>query len=72
MISEDVDESFVNVNGFGRMSRRQALRSAAAFLRNMAEKIEEDVNIPLHYFDMAKDHYKAAISDRPERGHSGF
>lgn len=61
MLFEDVDEQLVTVAGFGRMTRQQALQTTITYLRQMAEKLEEGVVVPLHYFDLAQDHYKAVI-----------
>lgn len=64
LISEDVNESpIVVVPGYGQMTKQQAMNSTIAYLRQMAEQLEQGNAIPLHYFDMAKDHYKAAIGD---------
>ena len=64
MISEDIDEQLITVDGFGRMTKQQAINSTISFLRQMAEKLEEGANVPLHYFDMAKAHYQAAINNQ--------
>jgi hypothetical protein len=64
MISEDVNESPpVTVTGFGQMTKQQALNSTITYLRQMAEQLEQGVAIPLHYFDMAKDHYQAFLGE---------
>lgn len=64
MISEDVnDEPLVTVTGFGQMTKHQALQATITYLRQMADKLEEGIGIPTHYFDMAKDHYKAVIGE---------
>ena len=64
LLSEDVgDEPLIAVKGFGQMTKRQAIQSTITYLRQMAEKLEQGVGIPLHYFDMAKDHYMAAIGE---------
>jgi hypothetical protein len=63
-ISEDVnDEPLVTVAGFGQMTKHQALQTTITYLRQMADKLEEGIGIPMHYFDMAKDHYKAVIGE---------
>ncbi|MCK9558041.1 MAG: hypothetical protein M0R50_08395 [Candidatus Cloacimonetes bacterium] len=62
MISEDVNETLVNVDGFGRMTKQQAMQTTVTYLRQMAEALEQGVNIPTNYFDLAKSHYIAAIS----------
>ena len=63
-ISEDVGEpTMVLVPGFGRMTKQQAIQTTITYLRQMAEKLEEGVSIPLSYFDLAKDHYKAAVGE---------
>jgi len=64
MISEDVNESpLVAVPGFGQMSKQQALNSTIIYLRQIAEKLEQGTAVPLHYFDMAKDHYLAFLGE---------
>jgi hypothetical protein len=64
MISEDVNESPpVTVPGFGQMTKQQALNSTITYLRQMAEQLEQGTAIPLHYFDMAKDHYQAFLGE---------
>jgi hypothetical protein len=63
-ISEDVNESpLVAVQGFGQMTKQQALNSTISYLRQMAEQLEQGNTIPLHYFDMAKDHYQAFLGE---------
>lgn len=56
-------EPLVTVAGFGQMTKHQALQTTIKYLQQMAEKLEQGVGIPLHYFDMAKDHYKAVIGE---------
>jgi hypothetical protein len=64
MIPGDVNEEpVVFVPGYGRMTKQQAINSTITYLRQMAEKLEEGVAVPLSYFDLAKDHYKAAIGE---------
>jgi predicted deacetylase len=64
MISEDVNESpLITVPGFGQMTKQQALNSTITYLRQMAEQLEQGAAIPLHYFDMAKDHYQAFLGE---------
>jgi len=64
MISEDVNESpLITVPGFGQMTKQQALNSTITYLRQMAEQLEQGTAIPLHYFDMAKDHYQAFLGE---------
>ena len=73
-ISEIVDgmadpgsEPLVTVDGFGRMTKQQALQTTIKYLRQMAEKLEQGIGVPLHYFDMAKDHYMAVIGETKPR-----
>jgi hypothetical protein len=66
MISEDVNETLISVPGFGQMTKQQALNSTIQYLRQMAEKLEQGAGIPLHYFDLAKVHYEAAIGEVQE------
>ncbi|MFA5767294.1 MAG: hypothetical protein WC919_05200 [Candidatus Paceibacterota bacterium] len=64
MISEDVNDSpLITVPGFGQMTKQQALNSTITYLRQMAEQLEQGTAIPLHYFDMAKDHYQAFLGE---------
>ena len=56
-------EPLVTVNGFGRMTKQQALQTTIKYLRQMAEKLEQGIGVPLHYFDMAKYHYKAVVGE---------
>jgi len=64
MISEDVNDSpLIAVPGFGQMTKQQALNSTITYLRQMAEQLEQGTAIPLHYFDMAKDHYQAFLGE---------
>jgi hypothetical protein len=64
MISEDVNDSpLIMVPGFGQMTKQQALNSTITYLRQMAEQLEQGTAIPLHYFDMAKDHYQAFLGE---------
>lgn len=62
IIPEDVQEPSVTVGGFGQMTKQQALNSTITYLRQMAEKLEQGGNIPVHYFDLAKEHYIAATT----------
>jgi hypothetical protein len=65
-ISADIpdagSEPLVTVAGFGRMTKQQAMNTTIKYLRQMAETLEQGTAIPLHYFDLAKDHYNAAIN----------
>jgi hypothetical protein len=64
MISEDVNESpLIMVQGFGQMTKQQALNSTITYLRQMAEQLEQGTAIPPHYFDIAKNHYKAFLGE---------
>jgi hypothetical protein len=62
-ISDLESEPLVTVSGYGRMTKKQALQSTITYLRQMAEMLEQGSNIPLNYFDMAKDHYLAFIDE---------
>jgi hypothetical protein len=64
MISEDVNESpLITVPGFGQMTKQQALNSTITYLRQMTEQLEQGTAIPPHYFDIAKNHYKAFLGE---------
>ena len=60
-IAEDNVEPLVTVSGYGRMTRQQALNTTITYLRQMAESLERGDHIPSHYFDLAKEHYQAAM-----------
>lgn len=70
MIAKLIDEDdmssdmggIVLVKGYGTMTRAQAYNNTIVYLRQMAEQLEDGIEIPVHYFDMAKEHYKSAIS----------
>jgi hypothetical protein len=62
-ISEDSTDPLISVQGFGQMTKQQALNSTITYLRQMAEQLEQGNAIPLHYFDMAKDHYQAFLGE---------
>jgi hypothetical protein len=62
-ISDPGSEPLVTVDGFGSMTKKQALQTTINYLRQMAEKLEQGIGIPMHYFDMAKDHYRAVMGE---------
>ena len=62
-VADPGSEPLVTVSGFGRMTKQQALQTTIKYLRQKAESLEQGVGFPLHYFDMAKDHYKAVIGE---------
>jgi hypothetical protein len=70
MISENINEH-VNVSGFGNMTKKQALRSAVTYLRQIADKIEDGDNVPPHFFDLAKNHYLSAVSNTERTNNTG-
>ena len=63
-IAENSMEPLVTVSGFGRMTKQQALNTTITYLRQMAEALEQGNSVPSHYFDLAKEHYQAAIGQR--------
>jgi hypothetical protein len=54
-------QDMVTVDGFGQMTRQQAIRSTITILILMADSLKQLQGFPEHSFDLAKAHYLAAL-----------
>ena len=58
---EEQQEDEVHVRGYGVMSRPFAKKQAIRKCLEIAEHLSKGRDVPLHYFDLAKDFYEASM-----------